>query len=86
MARLWNQCFRRSSLVPGTRRNQIKRNRTRPRVVVVERVERADQLAMVAEMQCDLVQGFYYSPAVPAEKFERFLTEQPPWLDRQDAA
>jgi EAL domain-containing protein (putative c-di-GMP-specific phosphodiesterase class I) len=54
--------------------------------VVAEGVERADQLAVVEEMQCDLVQGFYFSPAVPADEFELLLIGRPPWIAGRDAA
>jgi diguanylate cyclase (GGDEF)-like protein len=54
--------------------------------VVAEGVERADQLAVVEAMQCDLVQGFYFSPAVPADEFELLLTGRPPWIAGQEAA
>jgi PAS domain S-box-containing protein/diguanylate cyclase (GGDEF)-like protein len=43
--------------------------------VVAEGVETAGQLAMLAEMGCDLIQGYYYSKAVAPEAFARMLTE-----------
>jgi diguanylate cyclase (GGDEF)-like protein/PAS domain S-box-containing protein len=41
--------------------------------VVAEGVENAGQLEMLARLGCDLVQGFYFSPAVPAEAFATML-------------
>ncbi len=37
--------------------------------VVAEGVETAEQLAFLAEQDCELVQGFYFSPPVPADEF-----------------
>jgi len=43
--------------------------------VVAEGVETAGQLAMLAEMGCDMIQGYYYSKAVAPEEFARMLVE-----------
>ena len=43
--------------------------------VVAEGVETPDQLRFLRQHQCDEVQGFLFSPAVPAEKFEALLQE-----------
>jgi len=43
--------------------------------VVAEGVETPDQLHFLRQHQCDEVQGFLFSPAVPAEKFEALLVE-----------
>ena len=43
--------------------------------VVAEGVETEAQLSALRELGCDIVQGYYFSPPVPAEKFEHFLTE-----------
>jgi EAL domain-containing protein (putative c-di-GMP-specific phosphodiesterase class I) len=43
--------------------------------VVAEGVECVGQLALLAELGCDLVQGFLFSPPVPAESFVRLLIE-----------
>lgn len=42
--------------------------------VVAEGVETKEPLAALKELGCDLVQGYYFSPPVPAEKFESALT------------
>jgi EAL domain-containing protein (putative c-di-GMP-specific phosphodiesterase class I) len=41
--------------------------------VVAEGVETQGQLDLLADLGCDLVQGWLYSPAVPAEKFAAML-------------
>lgn len=41
--------------------------------VVAEGVEKPDQLEMLASMGCDLVQGYIFSPPVPAAEFARLL-------------
>ena len=43
--------------------------------VVAEGVETQEQLDALKALGCDLVQGYFFSPPVPAEKFERFLLE-----------
>ncbi len=49
--------------------------------VIAEGVETAEQLAFVRNEGCDDVQGYYFSPPVPAEDFE-FLFEQQNLLAR----
>ena len=44
--------------------------------VVAEGVETQQQLDALKELGCDIVQGYYFSPPVPAEKFEGFLAER----------
>ncbi|HTQ37113.1 MAG TPA: EAL domain-containing protein [Steroidobacteraceae bacterium] len=44
--------------------------------VVAEGVETAAQLDALREMGCDQYQGFYCSPALPADRFERLLRLQ----------
>ena len=51
--------------------------------VVAEGVETEEQLTSLREIGCDLVQGYYFSPPVPAEKFEVFLTERKEQTDRE---
>lgn len=41
--------------------------------VVAEGVETADQLEFLRNLGCDQYQGFYYSPAVPAEAFAELI-------------
>ncbi|MCE5181623.1 MAG: EAL domain-containing protein [Betaproteobacteria bacterium] len=43
--------------------------------VVAEGVETLEQLDFLETRKCDEVQGFYYSPAVPAEQFARLVAE-----------
>jgi diguanylate cyclase (GGDEF)-like protein/PAS domain S-box-containing protein len=43
--------------------------------VVAEGVETKDQLTLLAERDCDQVQGFYFSPPVPADAFASLLKE-----------
>ena len=40
---------------------------------IAEGVETAEQRDMLMEFNCDYVQGFFYSPAVPAGQFEKML-------------
>ncbi|MBB3182822.1 diguanylate cyclase (GGDEF)-like protein/PAS domain S-box-containing protein [Halomonas fontilapidosi] len=42
--------------------------------VVAEGVENREQLALIREMRCDLVQGFYFFRPMPAQELERVLT------------
>lgn len=44
--------------------------------VVAEGVETEPQLEALKKIGCDIVQGYYFSPPVPAEKFESFLIEK----------
>ncbi len=41
---------------------------------VAEGVETADQLAALQAMGCDLAQGYYWSPGIPATEVDRLLT------------
>ena len=43
---------------------------------IAEGVETAEQVEIFREMGCDIIQGYYFSPPVPAEKFEEFLKER----------
>jgi diguanylate cyclase (GGDEF)-like protein len=44
--------------------------------VIAEGVETEEQVLTLREMGCDIVQGYYFSPPVPPEKFERFIEER----------
>ncbi len=44
--------------------------------VVAEGVETIDQLDYLKEKECDVIQGFYFSPPLNAEKFKAYLDEQ----------
>jgi diguanylate cyclase (GGDEF)-like protein/PAS domain S-box-containing protein len=41
--------------------------------VTAEGVETKDQLDVLCELNCDALQGHYFSPAVPAEEFEKLV-------------
>ena len=44
--------------------------------VVAEGVETEEQLNALKELGCDLVQGYYFSPPVPPEKFAQIILEE----------
>ena len=46
--------------------------------VVAEGVETESQLRFLREKHCDLLQGYYLSPAVPAAQFERLIRQRDP--------
>jgi EAL domain-containing protein (putative c-di-GMP-specific phosphodiesterase class I) len=54
--------------------------------VVAEGVECAGQLELLAGLGCDLVQGYLFSPPVPAESFARLLVDGPLGLGGPKAA
>lgn len=43
--------------------------------VTAEGVETREQVEMLKEMHCDLIQGYYYSKPIPAESFEALLEQ-----------
>jgi EAL domain-containing protein (putative c-di-GMP-specific phosphodiesterase class I) len=45
--------------------------------VVAEGVELESQLSTLAELHCDQVQGYLFSPAVDADAFSAFLNRAP---------
>jgi diguanylate cyclase (GGDEF)-like protein len=46
------------------------------KTVVAEGVERAEQLAILAQLGCDAIQGYYLSPPIPAAKFAQFVRDR----------
>ena len=44
--------------------------------VIAEGVETFEQLEFLREHQCEQVQGFYYSPAIPLQHLPRFIENQ----------
>jgi len=43
---------------------------------VAEGVEEEAQLQLLRDHACQIVQGYYYSPPLPADKFENYLRQQ----------
>ena len=43
--------------------------------VVAEGVEEAAQLEFLTDLDCDIIQGWYYSKAVPAAEFAAFVAK-----------
>lgn len=41
--------------------------------IVAEGVETYEQMQMLCEMDCDFLQGYYFSPPIPAEKYVEFM-------------
>lgn len=52
--------------------------------VVGEGVETREQLQFLAARNCEVVQGFYFSPAVPSGEFVRLLSEPNTVLGREE--
>ena len=44
--------------------------------VVAEGVEEKEQLDALKEMGCDIVQGYYFSPPLPADRFEELIRKE----------
>lgn len=49
--------------------------------VTAEGVETAEQVAMLEELGCDTIQGFYFSEPLPKEEFEDFIKSTRPGID-----
>jgi len=49
------------------------------RTVVAEGIETRGQLACLMKMQCDIAQGYLFSPPVPGHEMERLLPASNPW-------
>jgi EAL domain-containing protein (putative c-di-GMP-specific phosphodiesterase class I) len=47
--------------------------------IVAEGVETAAQVALLRAMDCDILQGYHFSPAVPAEQFRELLRSASPY-------
>lgn len=45
--------------------------------VVAEGVDAKEQVEILKKAHCDTIQGFYYSQALPKDKYERFLIDNP---------
>lgn len=43
--------------------------------VVCEGVEREEQVEFLREIECDIIQGYYYSKPMPMDEFEKYLTK-----------
>ena len=50
--------------------------------VTAEGVETREQFAVLRELDCDAVQGYYFSPAVPAEEFEGLICAKKSMADK----
>ena len=44
--------------------------------VIAEGVETEKQVLALKEMGCDLIQGYYFSPPVPPQEFEKFIEKE----------
>ena len=49
--------------------------------VVAEGVEIEEELRFLLERRCDMVQGFFFSPAIDSDSFIKYM-QQKPWLDQ----
>lgn len=44
--------------------------------IVVEGIETADMVKKFSDLQCDFIQGFYYSKPIPQQEFVMFISEK----------
>ena len=51
--------------------------------VVAEGVETEEELKFLYDHRCDLIQGFYFSPALDAEGLARYVRRRA-WIDQLD--
>ncbi len=58
-------------------RNVIQMSHDLGMQVVAEGVETRQQLDVLKSLDCDEIQGFYFSPPVPADQFRQLLENQP---------
>jgi hypothetical protein len=52
--------------------------------VIAEGVETKEQVAVLKDMGCDIIQGYYFSKPVPADAFAAFIAEKKDMLEEQD--
>jgi EAL domain-containing protein (putative c-di-GMP-specific phosphodiesterase class I) len=43
--------------------------------VVCEGVERKEQVEFLREIECDIIQGYYYSKPMPMADYEKYLLQ-----------
>ena len=43
--------------------------------IIAEGVETKEQMELLKNMGCEVIQGYYFSKPVPPEEFEKFITE-----------
>ncbi|MGN7611239.1 EAL domain-containing protein [Magnetococcales bacterium HHB-1] len=53
--------------------------------VVAEGVERKEQLDFLTQQACHEIQGYFFSPPLPADKFEKLLQQHPKIYYNQDS-
>ncbi len=49
--------------------------------VVAEGVEIEDELRFLMERRCDMIQGFFFSPAIDSDSFIKYM-QQRPWIEQ----
>ena len=54
-------------------RDTIRMMQDLDKEILVEGVETGDSLNLLSEMHCDFIQGYYFSKALPADRFLRFI-------------
>ena len=72
--------FREKPLTPRNQsiiRSVVDMARALDMATVAEGIEHEEQVAFLRSIGCDAVQGFFFSPAVPLEEFERLEQEIP---------